>query len=163
MRDISWQISLLLPWASKRTSFHTRKLEGRNRDDCIWGLNEGLQSPVENQRMLIDLNVYCLTVLLMMVYKALHNYPALPFLLPLPSHLHCSLPDTLVPSHPGLHLPKGRSPSKKPLAPAGQASSRRELRETHRKAEVKGQPPGQVVHERPDCLTSGQPPSAAAP
>lgn len=60
------------------------------------GLNESLQSSVENQKMLIDLNVYCLkTSLLLVAYKAL------PIALPCDLHSSCSPPHTQGTSHPG--------------------------------------------------------------
>ena len=83
--DICWQKTLLLPRASKGTWFHLRNPEGRNQRELYLGLNESLQSSVENQKMLIDLNVYCLKAFLLLV-----AYKALPIAPPCDLHSSCS-------------------------------------------------------------------------
>ena len=94
--DICWQKTLLLPRASKGTWFHLRNPEGRNQRELYLGPNESLQSSVENQKMLIDLNVYCLkAVHLLVACKALLIAP------PCDLHSSCSPPHTRGASHPG--------------------------------------------------------------
>lgn len=94
--DICWQQNLHLPRGSKGTWFHLRNPEGRNQRELYLGLNESLQSSVENQKMLIDLNVYCLKDFLLLV-----AYKALPIALPCDLHSSCSPPHTQGTSHPG--------------------------------------------------------------
>ena len=99
--SLQYAISIIsyIYWAFNLWQVYALKLadqEGRNQRELYLGPNESLQPSVENQKMLIDLNVYCLkAVHLLVACKALLIAP------PCDLHSSCSPPHTRGASHPG--------------------------------------------------------------